>query len=162
MDKSLLKDTMGRPLTQGLFLETKYDVRYAVFTMDGEDKEYKGKTYISLKKLYLEMMDPVEYTFATTHLLGWDHWMRLNDNKLLGPEFTKWRFELELKIRSEATGNIIEDSASEKGFQASKWLADRGWEKRGAGRPSKSDVQREKAIQANIIDEYAEDFKRLN
>ncbi|MFM0827351.1 hypothetical protein, partial [Klebsiella oxytoca] len=61
IDKKLLKDTMGRPLTQGLFLEIGYNTEYAVYTLEDEDKEYKGKTYPALKKLYLACEDPTEY-----------------------------------------------------------------------------------------------------
>lgn len=69
-DKTKMKDTQGRPLTQSLFLEPNYNVDYAYYTMDDDDKNFKGKVYPSLKRLYLEMEDPTEYEFATTYLLG--------------------------------------------------------------------------------------------
>ena len=163
MDKSKLKDSMGRGLTQSLFLEINYDTKYAVFTLEDEDKEHKGKTYISLKKKFLEAEDLVEYDFAKANLLSWDHWMKLNGNKQLRVYFDKWRIELELSIRSAAIKSILDTAIeSDKGFQASKWLADRGWDKRAAGRPSKEDVDKETAIRSKIQDEYEEDFKRLN
>ena len=64
IDKSKLKDSKGRYLVNGLFLEDRYDMDMAIFTYDGEDKLYKGKTFISLKKLYLAYGDPTEYKFA--------------------------------------------------------------------------------------------------
>ena len=163
MDKTKFKDSMGRGLTQSLFLEINYDPKVAVYTLEDNDKTYKGEVFPSLKKLYLAEEDLVEYDFASKHLLGWDHWMKLNGNRQLKRHFDKWRIELELSIRSAAIKSIIDTASdSDKGFQASKWLADRGWDKRAAGRPSKEDVQRETSIMTKIQDEYAEDFERLN
>lgn len=154
-----MTDDMGRPLTQGMFLEITYgDV--AVYTLKDRDHEHNGKTYLSLKRLYLECADPTEYEFATTYLLGWKHWMRLCDNKQLRAHIDEWRDELEIKLRSAAVKQIIANSTVN--VQASKWIADRGWATRGAGRPSKAEVEREKKIQAGMSDEYAEDVRRLS
>lgn len=160
VDKKLLKDTMGRPLTQGLFLEIGYDTKYAVFTLDDEDKTYNGVVYPSLKKLYLACEDPTEYKFAKQYLLNWQHWKRLNANKVLKEYFDEWREELEIMLRSEGVANILELTA-DGNFQAAKWLADRGWEKRGAGRPLKADVQREVRINERIADALNEDVDRM-
>lgn len=162
MDKSKLIDTMGRPLTQSLFLEIGYNTQYAIFTLNDEDKEYDGKTYPSLKKLYLESEDPTEYRFAKKYLLGWKHWRRLNDNAILRVHFDEWREELEVAMRSEAVLSIVDMTTSEQGnFQAAKWLADRGWDKRGAGRPSKAELEREKRISERIGDELGADIIRM-
>ena len=162
INKALLIDTMGRPLTQSLFLEIGYNTQYAVFTFDDDDKEYKGKVYPSLKKLYLQSEDPTEYQFAKKHLLGWKHWKRLNENAVLRVHFDEWREELEIAMRSEAILSIIDMTTSDQGnFQAAKWLADRGWDKRGAGRPSKSEIDREKRINSRIGDELTADIIRM-
>jgi hypothetical protein len=52
-------------------------------------------------------------------------------------------------------------SAAEGNYQASKWLTDRGWLTRGAGRPSKLDVESEKAFQARVKEDYTADVHRL-
>ena len=161
VDKSKLKDSMGRPLTQSLFLEIGYKTEFAVYTLDEEDKEYKGKIYPSLKRLYLEEEDAIEYEFAKKYLLGWSHWERLNENKLLSEHFEKWRTELELSIRSTALKGIIEQATKDSGFQANKWLSDRGWIKRAAGRPSKEDINKELAIRQRMTDEFQRDLDRL-
>lgn len=163
VDKSLLKDTMGRPLTQGLFLEIGYNTQYAVYTLDDEDKEYKGKVYPSLKKLFLKTGDPTEYTFSKTYLLNWNHWKRLNENKLLREHFDEWREELEVSLRSEAFVAILDMSASESGgFQAAKWVADRGWEKQKVGRPSKQEQVRDARINERIADAAMADVERMD
>jgi len=161
VDKAKLRDGRGRPLTQSLFLEVGYNTEFAVYTQKDEDYEYKGKVYPSLKRLYLEHEDPTEYDFACTYLLGWEQWQRICANKVFTKMVEKWRVELELKIRSQAVRDIIDQAQSEKGFQAAKWLADRGWDKRAAGRPTKEDVERETKIQADIAEEYEADVVRL-
>lgn len=162
IDKTKLKDGRGHPLTQGLFLEIGYNTEFAVYTLDDDDKEYNGKVYPSLKKLFLAHEDPVEYDFATTYLLGWKHWQRLNANKSLKSHFEEWREELELKLRSQAAQDILNLVAEEKSFQAAKWLADKGWDKRTAGRPSKAEIEKEKAFQTRLQNEFAEDVARLS
>jgi len=159
MNKSKLKDTKGRPLTQSLFLELGYS-DYSVYTLKDADHEYEGKVYPSLKRLYLECADPTEYQFAVKHLLGWKHWQRISENRVIKKHVEEWREELEVKLRSEGVRNAIQH-AQDGTFQAAKWLADRGWDKRAAGRPSKEEMEREKKVQEKISDEFSDDIVRL-
>lgn len=159
IDKEKLKDSGGRPLTQSLFLEFGYNTDFAVYTWTDEDKEYKGKIYPSLKKLFLEEEDPTEYRFAKKHLLGWKHWQRLNDNKALRIHFDEWREELEVYIRSQGLRSVIDQS--EGNFQAAKYLAEKGWEKNRVGRPSKQDAERERRINDGMQD-FLGDVARLS
>lgn len=160
IDKASLKSTNGIPLTQSLFLEIGY-TEYSVFTLKDDDYEYKGKVYPSLKKLYLEMEDVGEYLFACEYLLGWEHWQRLCSNKQISKEIEKWRYELELKLRSKAIIEIRNRSKTEKGINASKWLAEKGWDKRQAGRPSKEEVERETKVAADLNRMFADDLQNL-
>lgn len=157
--KDQLLDTSGRPLTQSLFLEFGYNTQYAIFTTNDEDKIYDGKVYTSLKRLYLEIGDPTEYKFAKTCLLGWRHWKRLCENKIFKPFVTEWRDELEVMIRSEGILNILEQS--ESNYQAAKWMSDRGWDKRSAGRPSKAEADRERRVQEKIGDSLNAQILRM-
>lgn len=162
IDKSKLVDSMGRPLTQSLFLEVGYS-DYAVYTLKEYDYPYKGKHYPSLKKLYLKEEDPTEYAFAEKHLLGWQHWKRLCENKVLAKHIDEWREEMELKIRSQAVRDMMNLCASENGnFSAAKFLADKGWEKRAAGRPSKQEKERHLRIEEKIVSEFEADIVRLS
>ena len=161
INKEKLIDTMGRPLTQSLFLEIGY-TDYAVYTLKEYDYPYKGKHYPSLKKLYLAEEDPTEYSFAEKHLLGWQHWKRLCENKVIAKHIDEWREELELKIRSQAVRDMQMLCASENGnYSAAKFLADRGWEKRAAGRPSKAEKERHLRVEEKIQEEFSADIKRL-
>jgi hypothetical protein len=161
IDKKRLKDDMGRPLTQSLFLEIGYHEDRAIYTLKDEDHEYRGNTYYSLKRLYLEMEDPTEYEFANQYLLGWQHWKRLKANKALAKHFAEWEEELELRLRAQGIRAAIDQAAEDKGFQAAKWLADKGWQKNSVGRPSKHDKLREERMQAKLDDEFAGDVVRL-
>ncbi|MNJ09616.1 hypothetical protein D3C77_37620 [compost metagenome] len=162
MDKSKLIDTMGRPLTQSLFLEIGYS-DYAVYTLKEQDYVYKGVEYPSLKRLYLVEEDPTEWSFADKYLLGWQHWKRLCENKVIAKHVEEWREELELKLRSQAIRDMQALCASESGnYSAAKFLADRGWEKRSAGRPSKAEKDRHLRIEEKINQEYGADIARLD
>lgn len=159
-DKSRMKDAQGRYLTQSLFLEYAYDGDTAIFTTDGEDKEYKGKTYYSLKQLYLNYEDPHEYTFATSVLYDWEHWLRLQKNKWVAKEIDRWREELEVKIASTGVQKVL-DLAEDGNFQAAKFVAERQWNKRGAGRPTKAEQTRKSRIEEKIDKEFREDAERV-
>lgn len=160
IDKSKMIDDRGIPYTQSLFLECVYDEDVALYTFKEQDHEFKGRTFLSIKRLYLEMEDVTEYEFASTYFLNWNHWLRICENKRIRKEIDEWRSELELKLRSRAVKSMIK-SANSGNYQASKWLADREWKQRGAGRPSKAEIDREKKIQSAINDEYTADVVRL-
>ena len=160
--KEQLKDNLGRPLTQSMFLEIGYNTQYALFTFNDEDKIYNDKTYHSLKKLYLQIADPTEYEFARTCLLGWSHWKRLVENKALRPYFDEWRDELEVLLRSEGVRAAMDMSSSEGGnFQAAKWMAEKGWEKKAVGRPTKQSGEKEARINERINDELNNNILRM-
>lgn len=160
IDKTKLKDTMGRPLSQGLFLEIGYDTEYAVFTLKDYDFTYQGKVYPSLKRLYLEYADPTEYEFAKEYLLGWSQWKKLQGNKSLSKHIEEWREELELSLRAEGVKGII-DAAAEGNFQAAKWLTEKGWDKKGAGRPSTKAKQMEDELERMVKEDYSADIVRF-
>lgn len=161
--KKQLKDTTGRPLTQSLFLELGYRTEYAVFTLNEEDKEYQGKIYPSLRRFYLASEDPTEYQFAKDCLLGWNHWIRITENKNITPHVQNWREEMEVALRSAgalATLNMATSDTSPN-FQAAKWLADKGWDKNRVGRPSKQEQEREDRIGERIYNELNDNIVRM-
>ena len=113
----------------------------------------------SLRSYYLDIADPTEYQFAKECTLGWDHWKRLTENKMIRSEVDKWREELEVALRSEGVLSIV--TASEENFQAAKWLADKGWSKNSPGRPSKSDIEREKRVANRVNEGFGADIIRM-
>ena len=158
-DKSVFKDKMGRYLTQGLFIDFKYDETFAVYTLEDQDKEYKGNLYPSLRRLYLEMADPTEYLFANEYLFGWDHWNALKNNKALYAEIEKWQEELEVKIRAQGVHTMLSLN-KDKNFNAAKWVADGSWHQK-RGRPSKEEKEKERKLRERAMAEAEEDSARI-
>lgn len=158
-DRAKFKDDKGAYITQSLFLEVGYDADKAVYTFSDEDKEYQGKTYKSLRKLYLDMADPTEYHFATTYLWGWEHWQRIVNNKLLAVEIEKWRDELEVKLRAVGVRNIIAQSGTT--MVAAKWVADGQWVT-SRQRKTKEGKAKEKAVREKVADEVQKDGDRIS
>lgn len=161
IDKKQMLDVRGRPLTQSLFLELGYQEDFAIYTLKDWDWDYNGKKYPSIKRLYLQHEDPLEYGFATTYFLGWNHWLRLCENKAIRKYIDEWRNELALKLSSQSIRNIIDMTADEKGFQAAKYVAERGWEKSPVGRPKKDTSERDARIEERLEEEFGKDIQRL-
>lgn len=157
-DKSLLKDSGGRYLTQSLFLEFQYNTQYAVYTLDDQDKEYEGKLYPSLKRLYLETMDPTGYEFANRYLFNYEQWTRICANKQLYAEIEQWELELEVKIRSIGVRRVL--AMGVDNFSAAKWAVDGHWNAK-RGRPSKKEQEREREIRQRVADETQEESSRV-
>lgn len=162
IDKTKFKDEKGRYYVQGLFLEDRYNPDMAVFTYDGEDKEYKGKTFISLKKRYLEWSDPTEYQFATDWLYDWKHWQRMCRNAVISRHIDEWREELAIKLRSEGINTMINLATEKESYQAAKYLAECGWEEKTRGRPSKEEVEGELQKRADEAAEWEGEVKLLD
>lgn len=153
---SKYRDSMNRFRTFSLFKETnKFTDNYeAVFVLHEDDKDLP-----SLKRIYLSYEDPTEYQFALDVFDSWDHWERLTNCTFFKPYIKQWREELEVKIRSNAIKEIKQTAKTSKGFAAQKWLAEKGWQPNGKGRPRKEDVEREARVQAKMKAREEEDFK---
>jgi hypothetical protein len=156
------KDVCNRWMTSGLFYELYTNtLDFAIFTLDDDDKEVKGKKLKSIKKLYMSCTDPTEYEFANKHLGGWAHWKELQECKLLIPYIDAWRDEMEIKLRAEAIKTIAVIAKTDKGYQAAKFLADCGWKLRAAGAPSKEEKEGHKKKMASVNTIINNDAKRL-
>lgn len=158
----MFKDTKNQWLTRGLFYElSDYKVgEFVQFTLSDEDITKKGKKLISLRSLYIEAGDPTEYLFAILHLGGWSHWKKMLGCKDIATAVEDWREELEIKIRSEAIVQMA-DNALAGQFQASKYFADKGWDLRKAGAPSKAEKAGQKKRDTKLAKVVEGDFKRL-
>ena len=158
----MFKDGKNQWLTRGLFYElSDYKLTdFVQFTLGDEDLIKKGKTLTSLKSLYIKAGDPTEYQFAIQHLGGWSHWKRMLDCKDIKVRVEEWREELEIKIRSEAIFQM-NDHALAGSYQASKYLADRGWDLRKAGAPSKAEKAGQKKVDKKLAAVINADAHRL-
>jgi hypothetical protein len=138
IDRSNFKDDMGKWRTQALFYEYHINQECAVFTLKDDHLTVDGKTYYSMRKLYLEISDPTEYDFAITVLGSWPHWLRMK-KYFLKDHVKVWADELEMKLRSEGILQNIK-AAQNGNYNAAKWLADKGWEVQ-RGRPTKEEKE---------------------
>lgn len=153
-----------RPLLT-LFWETRghYPESEAIkYTL--KDQDHNG--YVSLYRLYMEMEDTTEWDFAQAYLEDYQHWMKLCDTKWFKPYVTRWRHELQQKLRARALRAIksVANNDDKDSYAANKYLLDKGYATpeppgRKAGRPTKAQVDIEAkrlAEEAHIIKQDAE------
>lgn len=158
------RDVTGRWRTSSLFVET--------IQKASKESGYKPIYCLNrghpsglpcLRDLYMEFEDPTEYMVAEECLGGWDHWMRLCENKWFQEIVEDWRAELEVKIRSKNIANMAEIALSGTGqaTQASKWLAEAKWKQTRRGRKTKEEIEKEKEIENKARDSLSEEGKRV-
>lgn len=162
------RDTQNRRLLRGLFMEFDTTCPTAIYTLKDTDQVRHDKSFPSLYRLYLEAADLTEYSFANTHLENWEHWTLLCDTLWFQPYITRWRTELELKLKSEALMALIEESkdGGKNSYNALRFIIEKGWidkstEPSRRGRPSKADIARAAAEEVFSSRQVDEDFKRL-
>lgn len=164
------KNNQGFPLQRGLFFETSpFDAkREPTYTLKDKDHTFEGKTYLSLKRLYLEEEDLTEYFFATKYLSNWTQWDNLTKSKWFKEYIDLWRTELELKLKAKAMRNIIDEAVSggKNGYNANKFIVEKGWvdkttEPSRRGRPTKAEISRKAAEQLFEDQQLKDDLKRL-
>lgn len=156
------KNTSGKYFTGALFFElTPANRPHAVYSLKDEDHtDRKGKTFPSLKRLFLESDDPTEYKFACEHLGGWQHWKKMQQTPELIAPIEEWREERDVRLRSIGVKNLIA-SAEEGNYQASKFLVDKGWDVQTKGRPTKAQVKKEAVQQAHVRKVVDNDLQRI-
>ncbi len=148
------KDQYNRWLITALFWGVRdNNLDYVLYNIGDEDKVVDGRELKSIKRLYLSCTDPTEYEFANKYLGGWEHWKRIQDSELMKPYIESWREEFEVKTRAEALKQIMVHAKTDKGYQASRFLADCGWKQRPAGAPSKEEKEgiRKQVERANNV-----------
>lgn len=165
--KSLLKTDQGYRLTKALFYEMCYeDPSRAIYTLKDEDVEGK---YLSLYKQYMAMEDLAEHNFASTFFDSYEHFENICNLSWFKEHITRWRKELELKVRSRALGNIVEiskDTANKNNYEANKFLLSGNWRgsdnvRNNVGRPTKESIKREAETLFNEHKETEVDYKRV-
>lgn len=165
METNQFRIHTGQRLLLGLFYEkTGADKSTVVYTL--KDRDHEG--FISLYRLYMEMDDVTEYHFAVSCLDSWDHWETLCRCSWFKPYVKRWRHELEVRTKARALMAIkiaAKDPDAKESYQANKFLISGGWKDksqgRGAGRPSKEDIQKEAHRLAEDSRSIEEDFQRI-
>lgn len=150
-------------LTQGLFFE--YGIppyERVLYTTQTWDKEYKGKTYPSLHKLYVEMEDVAEFEFANTYFECYEHWLRIKALPFFKEHYAAMVNELNAKLRSKALHAMLTQLKDGTASQATlKYLADEDYNRKSAGRPSREQIDTEVKHQATLHTIYSNDLDRI-
>jgi len=157
-----LKNPQGVRLTQSLFLEMSHDDIQPSYTMKDYDYEKDNVMYPSLRRLYMDCMDPTEHLFVQMAFDGdWDHWKKIKANDLLATKlkYNEWEEELSAKLRSTGMRGLVKQ-AQEGNVNAARWLAEGSWKSK-RGRPSKAEKEGMLRQDALLEKEFAEDLKRL-
>jgi hypothetical protein len=128
--------------------------------------------YPSLKQLYLESLDPTEWSFIEIAFDGdRRQWEKVQSSLLLGSHFNKyededwrdtWRDELSLKISSVGFKKIL-DLASTDGagaLAAAKYLSNKEWGSR-RGRPTREEITGSLAQETRLSKTDKADIKRM-
>lgn len=170
-DRSLfLSDQWSRKyITSGLFIERDREIHtkdFPQYTLKGVDRVVNGRTYPSLKRLYLETEDPTEYDFANLYLYDYPHWKELCGEEWFKDHLYKWRDELEMRLKAKAlqTINQIAQSGGKESLTAAKFLYKEVWadrEKDTPGRPTKKRIQEEAKHLVKDELKVLDDLKRL-
>ena len=144
------KNKMGMYYLKSLFWENKETDFEGIYTLKDNDHVVDGKVYPSLYKLYMQEEDLTEYDFATKHLDSWAHWQLLQSKEWFQEYITRWRTELEMKLRSEAMKAIIDEArvGGRNSYDAKKYILAKGWidktaEPNRRGRPSKAEIAKQ-------------------
>jgi hypothetical protein len=147
--ESKFRSSSNQRLLKGLFYETSANPESVVYTLKDRDHTVGEVTYPSLYRLYMETEDLLEYSFAISHLDGWEHWQMLKSCSWFRSIAARWKDELETKTMAKALSRLKAEAASssKNAFLANKFLIERGWlpkeDKKAVGRPSKEEIKRQ-------------------
>ena len=167
-NETQLRTSQGKLRTRSLFWELSYfEPEHVIFTLRENDLEKNGKTYTSLRKLYLSycVSDPTEYTFAWAVFGSWDTWQQLSRSNYVKKEIESWRKEVEVKIKSEAIRSIASEmrDGGRSSFGAAKLLLERGWldDKNASKAKEKLKAKEEEELNKEALSLLSEDAERL-
>ncbi len=136
------KDSVGRWFTISLFKELARAQDNILFTLD------------EARNLYLGYRDVTGFIFANKHLGGWRHWKALQKSPPVSAEIREWEDELEVMLRSESLLQIHNIAKTDKGYQAAKFLVDKGWRDKTVGRRTKDQIAKEGLMESKMYDEF--------
>ena len=159
------KGLSGAHYTQQLFFETcGGDKSNAIYTLKDYDHEVDGVIYPSIKRLYVDLEDESEYTFATTYFDSWKHYKRLLALPWFSEVIEEAREELQVKLAGKALAALRADalSGSRSSISSAKFLVDK-FVKSDAkvGRPSKEAIKRAATEMLGEKGEFQDDITRL-
>ena len=163
------KNSSGQHLTKQLFFENDDSEKsLCIYTLKDYDHTSGGRTFPSLRKLYVEMEDPTEYLFAETYLDGWAHWVKIKNGQFFQEYYKEWVLELETRLKAKALLRIrkLAEEGGKDSLSADKILLQGGWKekeeaKQKVGRPTKEAIKKEADLLFKSQSEFEDDFNRI-
>lgn len=149
------RNSRGVRLLKGLFLEVALDHSTALYTLRRDDREVEidGEVRVlpSIRRLYLDTMDPTEYEFANKYFEDLEHWELVANSPFLVDHVASWRKELKARIKSEAYKQIAQEAfmGGRNSFQANKYL----YEGNSPSKQTKAEKQASEEIETLAIDD---------
>lgn len=179
LQRELMKDSKGQFLTRALFKELSTTPHIpCIFTLNDEDDEENG--LYSFRKLYISFNDPTEYDQAINILGSIDHWEALSSTDTFAPHLRSMRKQLALKMESEAFKQILNEGLTadkaavrltayksilkevqDISEETNKRKDEVKPKNKGAGRPSRKEVERKLEEEAKELKRLKEDQERL-
>lgn len=161
-DTPRFKNSQGVFFTRQLFIElSDSDRTNCLYTLRPEDYTIGGRTFPSLRRLYLEMEDESEYKFAAKYFGGWPHWQKLLNTPWFPEYLQPIRDELKTKLMAESLEQIRKKARSGD-YHANKYLYERGLQSDNpVGRPTKEKIKQEAEKIAAEKSTFDDDIARL-
>lgn len=160
------KGQNGQFLTLSLFHETARELpedRRAAPAVFSFDNDIPG--LVNCRRTFLELEDPTGYEWAMKYLDSWEHFERLLNSTWFLPHYEDWKRELLISLKAKAIKRITAISLTgtneAQALAASKYLAEKGWERNTRGRPSKDDMKGEMRRLSTQIEETNKDMDRI-
>ena len=164
----------GMYRTSALILETQEDQQKkidAIYTLRDDNYVWKGKTFFSLRKLFLALDDLTGTKLANECFASYAQLESICQNTKVSGKWNEWHKELEAMQLARALETIIVQS-EEGDVQSSKFLVKeapkaikellKGMSMGGVDAECLSlDKQHKDAVDKRIKDEYLEDFNHL-
>ena len=153
-------------LTASLFVEIHEQTAKTLQAADVEPVfSLRGRPgYIDARQTFLDLRDPSGVRWADMYLEGVNHLNRLLETSWFSDAWSDWQADLAKIIQAEAIQKIMDIAAgsSPAAFQAAKWLATQEWNRRrGAGRPSKTELRGELRREVERASQHDEDLVRI-
>jgi hypothetical protein len=113
---------------------------------------------IDARSSFVSLEDPTGYLWAIKYLGDWNHWLKMMNSVWFRNYVEDWKAEMHVSMQAKAIQKIGEFATLEgpSALAAAKYIAERGWEKTGKGRPSKEALAIETKKQAReeaVLDE---------
>lgn len=158
-------DVLNRWRTRSLFLEEREDDVDLEPVFSFQDRPIPVKPgLIPMKDTFMAFKDTSGYAWAMEYLKSWEHYNVLLKKSWFRERIDKWIEEMHLSERNSALATIREIAKGENPVQAlaaSKYLAERAWEKPSRGRPSKEEIKGELKKAVKALDEEEADLARM-